>query len=126
MNAFVEHTNITVANPQATAAWMAEVFGWHVRWSGDAIHGGHSVHVGSDTSYVALYSPQQALSEAPNSYGIKGGLNHVGVVVEDLDAAESVVKKHGFSTYSHADYEPGRRFYFEDENGIEFELVQYD
>ncbi len=31
----------------------------------------------------------------------------------------------GSQTHSHADYEPGRRFYFHDEDGIEFEVVSY-
>ena len=29
------------------------------------------------------------------------------------------------SPNSHQDYEPGRRFYFEDENGIEIEVISY-
>ena len=32
----------------------------------------------------------------------------------------------GFTPYSHGDYEPGRRFYFTDGAGIEFEIVSYD
>ncbi|MGJ8556368.1 MAG: VOC family protein, partial [Sulfitobacter geojensis] len=31
-----------------------------------------------------------------------------------------------FKTSNHADYEPGRRFYFHDTDGVEFEVVQYD
>lgn len=54
-----------------------------------------------------------------------GGLNHVGVVVADLDATEARVKAQGFATHSHADYEPGRRFYFNDDAGIEYEVIQY-
>ena len=52
-------------------------------------------------------------------------LNHVGLVVDDLDAAEAVVIAAGLEPFSHADYEPGRRFYFFDWDGIEFELVSY-
>jgi catechol 2,3-dioxygenase-like lactoylglutathione lyase family enzyme len=52
-------------------------------------------------------------------------LNHVGVVVEDLDATEAKVRAAGFAPHSHADYEPGRRFYFHDRDGIEFEVVSY-
>ena len=47
-------------------------------------------------------------------------------MVEDLDATEQKIKTLGYPTHSHADYEPGRRFYFDDENGIEFEVVSYD
>ena len=31
----------------------------------------------------------------------------------------------GFKPINHADYEPGRRFYFHDHDGIEYEVVSY-
>ena len=55
-----------------------------------------------------------------------GGMNHLGVVVSDLDATEEKVKALGLETHSHADYEPGRRFYFNDHDGTEWEVVSYD
>ncbi len=126
--AFLEHLNVTVEDPDATAQLMIELFGWHVRWSGGAKGTGHSVHVGTDTCYIAFYTgpdgPQQA--EADTSYRQKAGLNHIGIVVDDLDVVEEKVKARGFKTHSHADYEPGRRFYFHEENGVEIEVVQYD
>ncbi len=120
----LEHVNITVRDPAATAAWLCELFGWHIRWQGSAIHGGHTIHVGADDNYLAVYS-QGNPGERNDSYTTRGGLNHVGVVVDDLDAVEEKVHKAGFKTHSHADYEPGRRFYFHDDDGIEFEVVSY-
>ena len=52
-------------------------------------------------------------------------LNHVGIQVEDLDAVEERVVAAGLVPFSHGDYEPGRRFYFMDWDGIEFEIVSY-
>jgi hypothetical protein len=52
-------------------------------------------------------------------------LNHIGVVVADLDLVEAQVRKAGFTPQSHADYAPGRRFYFKDHDEIEYEVVQY-
>lgn len=46
-------------------------------------------------------------------------------VVDDLDATEKKVAAAGFEPHSHADYEPGRHFYFHDDDGIEFEVVSY-
>ena len=43
----------------------------------------------------------------------------------DLNAAEAVVVAAGLEPFNHADYEPGRRFYFFDWDGIEFEVVSY-
>ena len=55
-----------------------------------------------------------------------GGLNHIAVTVDDLDQTEAAIKAHGFETGNHGDYEPGRRFYFHDGDGIEYEVVKYD
>lgn len=126
MTAILEHANITVTDPEATAKWMKEVFGWHTRWSGNSIHKGFSLHVGGENSYLALYAPQTAPTAPGNSYTTRGGLNHLAVVVTDIEATEAAVKAAGFTPNSHADYEPGRRFYFDDQDGIEFEVVQYD
>lgn len=125
MQATLEHANITVSDPARTANWLCEVFGWHIRWQGEAINGGHTIHVGDDASYLALYLPPE-LPDAPiSTYTTRGGLNHVAVVVDDLDAAEARIRAAGFTPGSHADYEPGRRFYFDAEDGIEFEVVSY-
>lgn len=121
----LEHVNITVTDPHKTAAWLAEVFGWRIRWEGAAINGGYTIHIGTDDFYLAIYNPNVPITEGNISYTQRGGLNHVGIVVDDLDAAEARVKAAGFRPESHADYEPGRRFYFRDTDNIEFELVEY-
>ena len=121
----LEHVNLTVSDPDATAALCADLFGWRVRWSGPAKGGGYAVHVGGEGDYVAVYRPAGATEAAPESYGIVGGLNHVGVVVDDLDGTEAKVRAAGLTPHSHADYEPGRRFYFHDRDGVEWEVVSY-
>jgi catechol 2,3-dioxygenase-like lactoylglutathione lyase family enzyme len=124
----LEHLNITVADPGATAAMLGRLFGWQVRWQGPSIHGGTSVHVGGADSYLALYSGRPGVTQAApgDSYAARGGLNHLGVVVDDIDTVEVRVKAAGYTPGNHADYDPGQRFYFTEENGIEIEVVQYD
>lgn len=126
MAAQLEHLNYTVSDAQGTADWLCRLFGWHIRWRGPSKDGGTSLHVGNENQYLALYEPA-AGAGAPddNNYTTRGGLNHLGVVVEDIDAIEAAVKAEGFTPESHADYEPGRRFYFHDRDGIEYEIVQY-
>lgn len=115
----LEHVNITIPNLDETVAWMKDVFGWHIRWEGEAMNGaGRTLHIGTDESYVALYQPYT--SHPLNT----GCLNHIAVVVDDIDAAERAVKAY-FEPTSHADYEPGKRFYFMDSAGLEFEVVSY-
>jgi len=106
---------------------LVELFDWRIRWQGDSIHGGYSVHVGGTDTYIALYNndqPQTPIS-SDGTYNSLMALNHLGIVVDDLDATEKKVKAAGFDTYSHADYEPGRRFYFDDKQGLEIEVVNY-
>jgi catechol 2,3-dioxygenase-like lactoylglutathione lyase family enzyme len=103
-NAMLEHVNITVPDPEATARTLCEIFDWHIRWSGSAIMGGRSIHVGNDESYVALFAPDGSVDgRTGSSYGTAGALNHIGVTVEDLDATEKRVRENGFEPYSHAD-----------------------
>ena len=127
MTAALEHVNLTVADPTAFAATLCDLFDWHVRWQGKAIADGYAVHVGNDVAYVAVYTGPggRPTAEAGDSYSTRGGLNHIGVTVADLDATEARVRAAGFSTHSHADYEPGRRFYFDGPEGVEFEVVSY-
>ena len=119
--ASLEHVNVTTLSAKETADLMVSVFGWRVRWEGPAKSGGHSIHVGTEDTYVALYTPPADLPQAER----EGQPNHVGVLVGDLDATETKIRAAGYKPYAHADYEPGRRFYFRDRGGVEFEVVSY-
>jgi predicted enzyme related to lactoylglutathione lyase len=125
MAAIFEHVNVTVSDPEATAALYERLFGWGLRWQGGSIHNGHSVHVGTQDQYVALYRAPGAQAARRDSYHDCGGLNHIAVVVDDLDATEARVVAEGYEAHSHQDYAPGRRFYFNDADGIEYEVVSY-
>jgi catechol 2,3-dioxygenase-like lactoylglutathione lyase family enzyme len=121
----LEHTNYSVSDPQKTADMLCKLFGWHIRWSGASIDNGHTVHVGGDDSYLAVYAQAKMRNAVPNDYKTVGVMNHVGIAVEDLDAVEARVVAAGLEPINHADYEPGRRFYFHDHDGIEYEVVSY-
>ncbi|WP_068088342.1 VOC family protein [Polycladidibacter stylochi] len=124
-SSFLEHANITVSDPERSAKNLCHWFGWHIRWQGSAKDNGHSIHVGNENSYLVVYKPQSAPAQGSNPGKMVNGLNHVAVVVADLDATEQRILASGFKTMNHADYEPGRRFYFYDHDGIEFEVVNY-
>ncbi|WP_262695223.1 VOC family protein [Kordiimonas aquimaris] len=121
----LEHVNLTVTDPGKTAEMLSVLFDWKIRWKGPSSLGGFTVHVGADSSYLALYTPTKDMKQGPSKDLSVGGLNHIGVVVGDLDAVEARVIKAGFEPNNYGDYEPGRRFYFYDDNGIEFEVVSY-
>jgi catechol 2,3-dioxygenase-like lactoylglutathione lyase family enzyme len=124
MAVMIEHVNVTASDGAATSQMLCDVFGWRVRWEGPAKLGGYTWHVGEDNSYVAIW-------QAPEGHELSGRrvplgrLNHVGVVVNDLDAIERRVLEASLRPFSHGDYEPGRRFYFLDRDGVEYEVVSY-
>ena len=120
----IEHVNVTVSDPDSTASLMGSLFGWRVRWQGPSMNGGRTVHVGSDDQYLALYAAKDA-AYGEEDFRKGRPLNHIGIVVDDLDAAEARVKQAGLVPFSHGDYAPGRRFYFLDPDGTEYEVVSY-
>ncbi|MBX2847588.1 MAG: VOC family protein [Acidiferrobacterales bacterium] len=122
---FVEHINVTVSNPKLVAEVLCQIFTWHIRWSGDALDNGTTIHVGTDESYLALYSHPEMTINSELDYKTVANLNHIGIVVDDLDAIEEKVLAAGFKPFSHRDYEPGRRFYFLMHDDIEIEVISY-
>jgi catechol 2,3-dioxygenase-like lactoylglutathione lyase family enzyme len=120
----IEHVNVTVTDPDRAAKLMEALFGWHVRWRGPARDGGHTIHVGSDDSYVALYTGLD-VAYTDDDFAKGRPLNHIGVEVDDLDAVEVRALAAGLTPFNHGDYAPGRRFYFFDPDGIEYEVISY-
>jgi catechol 2,3-dioxygenase-like lactoylglutathione lyase family enzyme len=120
----IEHANLTVSDPERSAAFLEQLCGWRERWRGPSQMGGWTIHVGDEHGYIALHSGHGAAQQHRFAKGLP--LNHLGLLVDDLFAAEAVVIEAGLEPFGHDDYEPGWRFYFLDWDGIEFELVNYD
>jgi glyoxylase I family protein len=118
----IEHVNLTVSDIEKSAALFEKLLGWRRRWRGPSRNGGETIHVGEDTTYLALYS------DGRQHGGQRKGrpMNHVGLLVDDIDAAERIVREHELEPWGHDDYDPGRRFYFFDWDGIEFEVISYE
>ena len=120
----IEHVNVTVTDPERAAKLMESVFGWQVRWSGPARDGGRTIHVGSADDYIALYTGRD-VAYTDEDFAKGRPLNHIGVEVDDLDAVEAKAVAAGLVPFNHGAYEPGRRFYLLDPDGIEYEIVSY-
>ncbi|MEM1196291.1 MAG: VOC family protein [Pseudomonadota bacterium] len=121
----IEHANLTVTQPERSAALFKTLLGWEERWRGKSQMGGDTIHVGQPGlggSYMALYTD----TDAEGGYSKGEPLNHVGLLVDDLSAAQRVVVEAGLTPFGHGDYDPGERFYFFDWDGIEFEVVSYE
>ena len=100
----LEHANITVSGPEKTSAWMQALFGWRIRWHGPALESGFTLHIGTEAQYLALYCPADLRKTPSDPHGFLGGLNHIGVCVNNLVACEARVKKAGFTPREHAEY----------------------
>lgn len=119
----LEHVNLTVSDVERSAAFYSDLLGLHVRWKGQTAEGSPAAHVGDDRSYLALFQAA-AGGEAPVDYGAVG-INHFGFVVDDLDATLERLHDLGLEEHFMPEYEPGRRAYFMDPDGVEVELVEY-
>lgn len=121
----LEHTNFSVSDPGKTAQHLVDIFGWRIRWEGPSKAAGYTVHVGTDSAYLALYAQAGMQPSTQDTYQTIGGLNHLAVVVDDIDIIEKRVRAAGLRMGEHYDYEPGPRFYFYDGDDIEYEVCSY-
>ena len=85
--------------------------------------GGRTIHLGDAQAYLAIHT----YPDGAAGFGKGAPLNHIGMAVSDLDAAEKLVAEAGLRPFNQGQYDPGpRSFYFLDWDGIEFEVVSYE
>jgi catechol 2,3-dioxygenase-like lactoylglutathione lyase family enzyme len=123
---FLEHVNLTVSDLDRSRSLYCDLLGLRVRWEGKAISSMgpvRAVHIGDDRGYLALFEAARE-GRAPKDYD-RPGVNHFGFVVDDLEAVRRRLVERGFTPHFEADYEPGRRLYFHDPDGVEVEFVEY-
>ncbi len=123
--ATLEHINITVRDPKETAKMLCDLFDWAIRWEGEAMDSGYTVHVGNDDAYLAVYATGIPEVEDASIRHCRIGLNHIGITVADIADCERRVSLAGYTPFNHGSYAPGKRFYFLDENTIEYEVISY-
>lgn len=120
----LEHVNLTVADPERSAAFYADLLDLHIRWKGRGDEGRLAVHVGNDTQYLALFEAVRP-GAVDHDYG-NPGINHFGFVVDDLDETKRRLDALGIVHRTpDITYDPGRRLYFNDFDDVEVELVEY-
>lgn len=120
---FLEHVNMSVADLDHTIAFYRQLLGLAVRWRGKTPSGLEAAHIGDERSYLALFQIGEKQRKEADYDEL--GLNHFGFVVDDLDEAKRRLTALNVEPTMEADYEPGRRLYFLDPNGVEVELVEY-
>ncbi len=118
----LEHGNIRVGDLDEAVRFLTTALpNFRVRGGGSSGDGSRWLHVGTDNTYVAL---TEATGDRRPSDG--PGLNHLGFVVDDVDAVRERLAEAGYEQSSVG--EPHRyrmRGYFFDRDGVEWEFVEY-
>ena len=126
----IEHVNLTVADLETSIDFYRRLFGWEVRWRGEIINttrAAPAAHVGvPDGPFLALFEAEKGERRVPlrESYAAPG-VNHFAVEVDSLEPILERLPEVGTRVHLEHDYEPGRRAYFYDPDGIEVEIVTY-
>ena len=128
MGVSLEHANVTVPDIDAAIEFLRVLDpDLRVRQDALAADGYRWAHVAFGESYIALQEPHVGSDPNDDRRPYKDyGVNHLGLVVEDLDA---VVKRLEAGDYRRGipgeEHRHRRRVYFHDSAGMEWELVEY-
>lgn len=130
----LEHINLRVPSIAKTQEFLAAAFpDFRVRGSGYSPTYGCWSHFGNDDYYLALLQAEKPGSESPRpiepfDYDDAYRLMHVGLVVEDVEELMQRLEQRGYEPDQTGDLDSNphrRRVYYLDDNGMEWEFVQY-
>lgn len=121
---YLEHFNITVNDLQEAIRFFQTAFP-HFKIRGGGKNMREWVHLGDDTTYIAINQAELDDKKAHNSYDTIG-VNHLGFVVEDVAEIANNLLSTGYQRDYPKQEERFRiRDYFADADGNQFEFVQY-
>ena len=121
---YLEHANITVNDLQEAIKFFQTAFPhFKVRGKGNDMR--EWVHLGDDHTYVALNQAKMSDLKVEKNYD-KAGVNHLGFVVQDVQKIAESLLKNGYKRDYPKEVEKFRiRDYFIDNDGNQYEFVQY-
>ena len=129
MTCYLEHANITVSNLDEAIRFFKTAFpDFTVRGGGTSDQGTYKkrwLHLGTDSTYIALEEVTLPPEGSRRSYR-DPGINHVGFVVDDVESIAQRLRTAGYRNGLSAPTHPYRkRVYFHDNDGNEYEFVEY-
>lgn len=128
MTTTIEHANITVPNiDEAIRFLMAAAPDFHIRKDETSERGFRWVHIGNDEFYFALQEAHVgAVAESPKPTYKNYGVNHIALVVGDIEEVQRALTGAGYQRSIDAPSEKFRkRLYFYDGFGFEWEFIEY-
>ena len=123
---YLEHANITVNNLDTAVRFFQNAFPhFEVRGGGEN-NGRKWIHLGDAITYLALNSREGITRDFPERNYDKNGFNHIGFVVSDVHELAKRLLDAGYErSYPKQEEKFRIRDYFFDEDGNEYEFVQY-
>lgn len=125
MSGRLEHANLTVSDLDAAIDFLLTAIPeFRIRGRGTGPEGKRWVHVGSETSYIAI---NEADPEEDGPTAAKWrGVNHLGFAVDDAEAVKGRLVAKGYREGYIPETHPHRkRIYLHDRDGNEWEFVEY-
>ncbi|MEH6578613.1 MAG: VOC family protein [Amphritea sp.] len=124
----IEHANITVPDIDAAIKFLKIVApDFEVRKDCTPAGSYRWVHIGNEDYYFALQQPHLDAEPEERLTAYKNyGVNHIGLVVSELQSIESKLLESGYEQSIATPQEHFRkRAYYFDEAGFEWELIEY-
>ena len=123
----LEHANLTVRDIDAMIRFLQNAFPeFRIRFDGSGEDGNRWVHIGTDETYIALNQAAEEPERPWKPYEGLPGVNHLGYMVDDVEAIRIRLISAGFVDSTVANAHPYRkRVYFYDPEGNDWEFVQY-
>jgi catechol 2,3-dioxygenase-like lactoylglutathione lyase family enzyme len=127
MSTRLEHANLVVRDVDAIIRFLTTALpDFEIRRDGRREDGSGWIHVGTEHTYLALNVAEAEPAEPWEPYSGRPGLNHLGYVVDDVDALRERMRAAGYWDSTVPNAHPHRkRVYFIDPEGNDWEFVEY-
>ena len=123
---YLEHANITVGDLNSAVKFFTTAFPhFKIRGGGGGNGERKWIHLGDDETFLAINEAMEDAIQSSQNYTTKG-FNHLGFVVNNVEEIAEKLLAAGYKrNYSKQIQQFRIRDYFLDDDGNEYEFVQY-
>ncbi|MCS5590796.1 MAG: VOC family protein [Candidatus Thioglobus sp.] len=123
----LEHANLCVDDVDGMIKFLQTAFpDFIIRHDETGIDGDRWVHIGNDTTYIALNNSTQKEPSDWAPYSGKSGVNHLGYMVDNAEQVRSRLLAADYIESTIENNHPFRkRVYFYDHEGRDWEFIEY-